>query len=74
MCYLCLSFIPVLLAHTLCMTLMQDLCLDHHGAMPYGILWSNLDMGMSSRAFDSGGNPDINGNHSSSFTTLWNIR
>lgn len=52
----------------------QDLNMDHHRAAPYAILWSNIDTGIGSRSFDSSGNEVINGNHSSSFITFWNVR
>jgi hypothetical protein len=48
--------------------------MDHHRALPHSVLWSNLDLGVGSRTFDSSGDGALNGNHSSSFVTFWNTR
>jgi hypothetical protein len=48
--------------------------MDHHRGAPYAVLWSNIDLGIGSRAFDSSGNEFYNGNHTSSFVTFWNVR
>jgi hypothetical protein len=50
-----------------------DMNMDHHGRAPYGTLWTNLDLGRGSRAFDNGGA----GNRlppTASYTTVWNVR
>jgi hypothetical protein len=52
----------------------QDINMDHHRAAPYAVLWSNINLGIGSRAFDSSGNELYNGNHTSSFITFWNVR
>ncbi|KAF6262421.1 hypothetical protein COO60DRAFT_1676006 [Scenedesmus sp. NREL 46B-D3] len=52
----------------------KDINMDHHRAAPYAVLWSNIDLGIGSRAFDSSGNEFQNGNHTSSFITFWNVR
>jgi hypothetical protein len=49
-----------------------DMNMDHHGRAPYGTLWTNLDLGRGSRAFDNGGA----GNRlppTASYTTVWNL-
>ena len=49
-----------------------DLNMDHHGRAPYGTLWTDLELGRGSRAFDSGGA----GNRlpgSGAYTTVWNV-
>jgi hypothetical protein len=50
-----------------------DLNMDHHGRAPYGTLWTDLDLGRGSRAFDNGGA----GNRlppTAAYTTVWNVR
>jgi hypothetical protein len=50
-----------------------DMNMDHHGRAPYGTLWTDLDLGRGSRAFDNGGA----GNRlppTASYTTVWNLR
>jgi hypothetical protein len=50
-----------------------DMNMDHHGRAPYGTLWTDLDLGRGTRAFDNGGA----GNRlppTASYTTAWNIR
>jgi hypothetical protein len=32
---------------------MQDINMDHHRAAPYAVLWSNIDLGIGSRALDT---------------------
>jgi hypothetical protein len=49
-----------------------DMNMDHHGRAPYGTLWTNLDLGRGTRAFDNGGA----GNRlppTASYTTVWNV-
>jgi hypothetical protein len=48
--------------------------MDHHRAAPYAILWSNINLGIGSRTFESSGDGAGNGNHSASFSTFWNVR
>lgn len=48
--------------------------MDHHRAAPYAVLWSNIDTGIGSRTFASSGNGAANGNHTSSWSTFWNVR
>ena len=50
-----------------------DMNMDHHGRAPYGTLWTDLDLGRGTRAFDNGGA----GNRlppTASYTTTWNVR
>jgi hypothetical protein len=50
-----------------------DMNMDHHGRAPYGTLWTDLDLGRGSRAFDNGGA----GNRlppTASYTTVWNLK
>jgi hypothetical protein len=50
-----------------------DMNMDHHGRAPYGTLWTDLDLGRGSRAYDNGGA----GNRlppTASYTTSWNLR
>jgi len=49
-----------------------DLCLDHHCRGPYENLFTNLDAGLGSRLFMSGGNKNI-GKHCGAGETYWNI-
>lgn len=48
--------------------------MDHHRAAPYATLWSNIDTGIGSRTFASSGDGGANGNHTSSWSTFWNVR
>lgn len=50
-----------------------DLCMDHHGRAPYGTLWTALDLGAGTRAFESGGAKQRMP-HSGAYTTYWNVR
>ncbi len=51
----------------------KDLNMDHHRRGPYANLWSNIDLGIGARPFASSGDASINGNHTSSFSTFWNV-
>jgi hypothetical protein len=51
----------------------EDMNMDHHGRAPYGTLWTDLDLGKGTRAFDNGGA----GNRlppTAAYTTVWNVR
>lgn len=50
-----------------------DLNLDHHKGGPFSNLFTDLDMGAATRAFNSGGAQGA-GPHSGAFTTFWNLR
>ncbi len=50
-----------------------DLSLDHHRLGPYENLFSNLDVGIGSRVFMSGGRRGI-GQHCGAGETFWNIQ
>lgn len=50
-----------------------NLCMDHHGRAPYGTLWTNLDLGAGSRAFQSGGSANRMP-HSGAYSVYWNLR
>jgi Pectate lyase superfamily protein len=47
--------------------------LDHHRDAPYGILFTDIDLGKGTRAFDSGGAGD-DGAHAAAYTTFWGLR
>lgn len=50
-----------------------DLCMDHHRAAPYTTLWTELDLGLGERPWQSGGRRD-RGPHTAAYDTLWNLR
>ena len=50
-----------------------DLALDHHRYAPHANLWTNLDAGIGTRLFRSGGGAK-RGWHSGAWETFWNIR
>lgn len=49
-----------------------NLNIDLHGAIPYGTLFSNIDLGWGTRAFESSGDPH-RGLHSGAFGTFWRV-
>ncbi|MHC4995413.1 MAG: glycosyl hydrolase family 28-related protein [Planctomycetota bacterium] len=51
----------------------EDLALDHHRFGPHSNLFTDLDLGVGSRMFRSGGGRAL-GRHSAAFTTFWNVR
>ncbi len=50
-----------------------DLALDHHCHGPHSNLFTDIDLGIGSRMFQSGGGASL-GRHSGAFETFWNIR
>lgn len=62
------------LNHMCALLVLQDINMDHHRAAPYAILWSNIDLGIGGRPFDSSGDAATNGNHTSSFVTFWGTK
>jgi hypothetical protein len=50
-----------------------DLDMDHHGRAPYGTLWTDIDLGKGSRAFNNGGASNRLP-PTASYTTVWNLR
>jgi hypothetical protein len=50
-----------------------DMNMDHHGRAPYGTLWTDLDLGRGTRAFDNGGASNRLP-PTASYTTTWNLR
>lgn len=50
-----------------------DLNMDFHGNVPYANLFSNLQLGLGTRPFTTGGNK-LKGLSSASYGTYWNIR
>ena len=50
-----------------------DLSLDHHKRAPFQNLFTDLDAGIGSRLWDSGGGANL-GRHAGAQTTFWNIR
>ncbi|MBW2522796.1 MAG: hypothetical protein JRI23_01410, partial [Deltaproteobacteria bacterium] len=51
----------------------DNLRMDHHCAAPYQTLWTELDTGLGTTPFVSGGRSD-RCPHTASYDTLWNIR
>ncbi len=51
----------------------MDLCFDHHRRAPHGNLFTDLDLGVGSRMYASGGGQGL-GRHSGALTTFWGIR
>jgi hypothetical protein len=49
-----------------------DMNMDHHGRAPYGTLWTTLDLGKGTRAFDNGGASNRLP-PTASYTTVWNV-
>ena len=50
-----------------------DLNMDHHREANHSSLFSDLDCGLGTRPFESGGSHDL-GPHAGAYTTYWNIR
>ncbi|MCA9192566.1 MAG: hypothetical protein KDB03_12415 [Planctomycetales bacterium] len=50
-----------------------DLCFDHHRYAPHSNLFTDIDLGLGSRMFQSGGGSAL-GKHSAAWTTFWGIR
>lgn len=50
-----------------------DLNMDHHREANYSSLFSQIDCGVGTRPFDSGGSGD-RGAHAGAYNTYWNIR
>jgi hypothetical protein len=50
-----------------------DINLDHHRDAPYGILFTDIDLGSGTRVFNSGGAGD-DGAHAAAYTTYWGLR
>jgi hypothetical protein len=50
-----------------------DIALDHHRHAPHSNLFTDLDLGLGSRMFQSGGGAD-RGRHSGAYETFWGIR
>lgn len=49
-----------------------DLCFDHHRYAPHSNLFTEIDVGLGSRVFQSGGGAAL-GRHSAAWTTFWGI-
>ncbi|MCA9125746.1 MAG: right-handed parallel beta-helix repeat-containing protein [Planctomycetales bacterium] len=49
-----------------------DLCFDHHRYAPHSNLFTEIDVGLGSRTFQSGGGAAL-GRHSAAWTTFWGI-
>ncbi len=50
-----------------------DLCFDHHCHAPFANLFTDIDVGIGSRMFQSGGGASL-GRHSAAWTTFWGIQ
>ena len=50
-----------------------DLALDHHRYGPHANLFTDIDLGLGSRMFQSGGGARL-GRHSAAYETFWCIR
>ena len=50
-----------------------DLCFDHHKKAPYENLFTNIDVGLGSRVWESGGGEKL-GRHCGARGTFWNIQ
>lgn len=50
-----------------------DLCFDHHRYAPFANLFTDIDIGLGSRMFQSGGGAAL-GRHSAAWTTFWGIQ
>lgn len=50
-----------------------DLCFDHHKRHPHANLFTDIDLGLGTRMFRSGGGGGL-GRNSAAWTTFWNIR
>lgn len=50
-----------------------DLAFDHHKRAPYANLFTNIDVGLGTRIWRSGGGAAL-GKHSAAWETFWNIR
>lgn len=51
----------------------RDLCFDHHKAVPYENLFTDIDLGRGKRPWWSGGGADL-GRHSAGRNVFWNLR
>lgn len=51
----------------------EDLCFDHHKRAPYEILFTNIDLGLGTRPWRSGGGAAL-GKHAGARVTFWNLR
>lgn len=51
-----------------------QLILDHHRAAPYATLWTDINVGRSTRWRESSGLESYGGANAAAFTTFWNIR
>ncbi|HTJ79311.1 MAG TPA: glycosyl hydrolase family 28-related protein [Rariglobus sp.] len=50
-----------------------DLCFDHHKRAPYEILFTDIDLGLGTRPWKSGGGAGL-GKHAGARVTFWNLR
>ncbi len=50
-----------------------DLCFDHHKRAPYEILFTDIDLGLGTRPWKSGGGSAL-GKHAGARVTFWNLR
>ena len=50
-----------------------DLAFDHHRYGPHSNLFTDIDLGLGTRMFQSGGGAKL-GRHSAAYETFWNIR
>ena len=50
-----------------------DLCLDHHKRAPYEILFTDIDLGLGTRPWKSGGGAGL-GKNAGARVTFWNLR
>ncbi len=51
----------------------EDLCFDHHKYANHANLFTDIDVGIASNIFHSGGGAKL-GRHCGAWTTWWNIR
>jgi hypothetical protein len=49
-----------------------DLCFDHHKRAPYEILFTDIDLGLGTRPWKSGGGAAL-GKHAGARVTFWNL-
>jgi hypothetical protein len=47
---------------------------DHHRSSPFGVLWTNIDVGNGSRWWKSNGNGGYGGSNVAALVTFWNIK
>lgn len=50
-----------------------DINLDHHKSSPFGVLWTNLDVGTGARWWVSSGDTQHGGTHTGALVTFWNV-